>query len=308
MVKTMDDIRPPHETVSMTGFAARRGSGLGHDWSWDIRAVNGKGFDLRLRLPEIEGLEPALRKAVAGRVARGNVSVSLRLSRSAEAETLHLDPHLLDAAITAIETAQEAARKRGLDLAPVTASDLVTMRGVIEHGAPPVEDPAPLREALLADFTALLEAFCEMRRVEGQGLGAVIAAQIDRIAALVAEAESAAEARRPETARTVREALARVMEGAAEIDEARLLQELAVIAMRNDVTEEIDRLRVHVSAARTLLVEPGAVGRKFEFLAQEFVREANTLCSKSNDAALTQIGLALKHVIDQMREQIQNVE
>jgi uncharacterized protein (TIGR00255 family) len=147
-----------------------------------------------------------------------------------------------------------------------------------------------------------------MRRDEGRALAEVIARQTDRIAALAAEAATAAEARRPEMARSLSEALARVMASAAEADPARVAQELALLAVKADVTEELDRLGAHVGAARKLLAAGGAVGRKFDFLMQEFMREANTLCSKSGNAGLTRIGLDLKHVIDQMREQVQNVE
>ncbi len=147
-----------------------------------------------------------------------------------------------------------------------------------------------------------------MRAAEGQALATVISGQVDKVAALGAEAKAAADARRPEMERALNENLARVLAGAAEADPARVAQELALLVVKADVTEEIDRLAAHVDAARALLAEKGAIGRKFDFLMQEFMREANTLCSKSGNAALTRIGLDLKTVIDQMREQVQNVE
>ncbi|OOY28132.1 MAG: YicC family protein [Rhodobacteraceae bacterium] len=292
----------------MTGFASGQGAAAGHDWSWDIRSVNGKGFDLRMRLPELEGLEAALRKLVSERVSRGNVSLNLRLTHSDAAEALRIDPAALEVAITVAEAVQDAARARGLPIEPMRAGDLLALRGVVEHGAPPVTDPEALRNAILADIEEGLGCFAAMRASEGAEIGVVIGAQLDTIEDLVAQAATAAAARKPSAAETMRAALTRVIEAAPDLDEPRIVQELALIAIKNDVTEEIDRLRVHVSAARALLAEAGPVGRKFEFLTQEFVREANTLCSKSGDAALTQIGLALKYAIDQMREQIQNVE
>lgn len=295
-------------TLSMTGFAARSGAGLGHDWSWEIRAVNGKGLDLRLRLPEMEGLEAAVRSALGARLSRGNVQVNLRLQRSDGGEGLRLSHPALHAAVAAMIEAEEAARDRGLVLAPSRATDLLGLRGVIEQGGMEPEDPVALRMVLLKDFEMLLEDFVAMRAAEGAQIGAVIAAQIGRIADLTESAAVQAEARRPETAAALHAALARVIEGAPGADPQRVAQELAMLAVKADVTEEIDRLRAHLTAARALLVAEGPVGRKFDFLTQEFVREANTLCSKSGSTALTALGLDLKHVIDQMREQIQNVE
>ncbi|WP_240497093.1 MULTISPECIES: YicC/YloC family endoribonuclease [Thioclava] len=311
MVKPAPEPRPEGApaaaTVSMTGFAAGQGSGAGHDWSWDLRSVNGKGFDLRLRLPDIEGLEPALRKAVGERVARGNVTLNLKLTQAVGSAAMRIEPEVLNAALAAVDKVERAAERKGVALAPLKPSDLMAMRGVIDHSGSTIEDPAALLAALMESFAPVLESFVAMRREEGARTGALLASRIDEIAALTDEAEIAAAARAPKAAETLRAALARVME-ATEADPDRVAQELALIAIKADVTEEIERLRVHVEAARALLAETGPVGRKFEFLAQEFVREANTLCSKSGDAELTRIGLALKYAIDQLREQIQNVE
>lgn len=311
---------PASALVSMTGFAARSGSMPGHDWSWDIRSVNGKGFDLRIRLPEVEGLEAELRRAVSARVARGNVQLNLRLVRNDGADRLRLSGPGLTAALLALREIEQAAGKLGLVLAPARASDVLAMRGVLESGGAESAEAADgesaagngpaqaLRAALLADLAPLLDDFCAMRRAEGAQLGGIIMAQIDQIAALTEQAAAIAEARRPEVAQALSAALARVMEGAPAADPARVAQELALLTVKADVTEELDRLRAHVAAARGLLAAGGPVGRKLDFLTQEFVREANTLCSKSGSTALTAIGLDLKHVIDQMREQVQNLE
>lgn len=310
----------PLALMSMTGFAARSGSMPGQDWSWDIRSVNGKGFDLRTRLPEVEGLEAELRRAVASRVVRGNVQLNLRLVRNDGGERLRLSGPGLAAALEALREIGQAAEKLGLALAPARTSDVLMLRGVLEAGgaesAGAADDESAaatgpanaLRAALLADLAALLEDFCAMRRAEGAQLGGIIVAQIDQIAALTEQAAVLAEARRPEVAQALVAALARVMEGAPAADPARVAQELALLTVKADVTEELDRLRAHVAAARGLLAAGGPVGRKLDFLTQEFVREANTLCSKSGSTALTAIGLDLKHVIDQMREQVQNLE
>ncbi len=295
------------EIASMTGFAAHQGAAAGHDWMWEIRSVNGKGLDLKLRLPEIDGLEAAVRAAISADVTRGNVSVTLRLSRARQAETLRLSPEGVGAALAAVAGIERMAVERGLELAPTRAADLLALRGVVETAPPEIEDPVALRVALLADFNRLMRNFIAMRRSEGQQIGAVIGAQIDHVAALTAQADAAAQARCPEAALQLAAALARVAQTPG-ADPQRVAQELALLAVKADVTEELDRLRAHVGAARALLQSGGPIGRKFEFLTQEFVREANTLCSKSGATRLTAIGLDLKHAIDQMREQIQNVE
>lgn len=294
--------------VSMTGFATRRGSAVGYDWTWEIRSVNGKGLDLRLRLPDgIEGLESAVRAAVAKVAERGNITLGLRLTRGAGGEALKVNPVGLDAALAALATVRARAEAAGLRLADTSAAAILALRGVTEAGGES-GDTAPLLAALLTDLEPLLADFALMRQSEGAVLAAVIARQLDRVAALTVEAAAAAEKRRPEMARALSEAMDRVLAGATEADPARIAQELALLAVKADVTEELDRLRAHADAARKLLAAGGAVGRKFDFLIQEFMREANTLCSKSGNAELTRIGLDLKHVIDQMREQVQNVE
>ncbi|WP_444451595.1 YicC/YloC family endoribonuclease [Rhodobacter capsulatus] len=290
----------------MTGFASISGSGHGHDWLWEIRSVNGKGFDLRLRLPEVEGLEAATRAALSHRVSRGNIQLSLKLARTSGGERLRLSGAGLAAALSALREVEEAARLHGVSLAPSRATDLLSLRGVLDLGGAEEAEQTPLRGALLTDLDRLLVDFVAMRAAEGEQLGGIIVAQIDRIADLTERAAEVAEARRPEVAATLKASLARVLETG--VDAQRVAQELALLAVKADVTEEIDRLRAHVTAARALLAETGPIGRKFDFLTQEFVRESNTLCSKSGSTALTAIGLDLKHVIDQMREQIQNVE
>ena len=297
-------------TISMIGFAVGRGSGAGYAWVWDIRAVNGKGLDLRLRLPDwIDGLEAGVRAAVQPRVARGTISLTLKLARdSAQPETgLRVNPGGLAAVLAALADVETAAMQAGVTLRQSSTADVLAMRGVLDASATD-DDTAPLRAALLADLPGVLDDFAQMRAAEGAALNRVIADQLDQIAALTQAAATEALARREAAPHALREALARVLDHADGADPARVAQELALIAVRQDVTEELDRLRAHVDAARTLMADPGPVGRKVDFLMQEFMREANTLCSKAQSLALTRIGLDLKTVIDQMREQVQNVE
>ncbi|BDW85196.1 hypothetical protein MACH21_13730 [Roseicyclus marinus] len=291
--------------ASMTGFAAREGSdGQGASWSWELRSVNGRGLDLRLRLPDgLGALEAPLRKRLSEVIGRGSVSLSLRVVRE-QGGPGATDPAKLAAVLAQLAQVRAAAEAQGIACAPVDPATILSLRALSENGEAATM-PAP--EALLADAEPLLSAFTAMRQDEGRALAALLDAQIDRIENLVSGAETAAAARAEPQAARLRAAIAILVE-ATEIDEARLAQEVAALALKTDVTEEIDRLRAHVAAARALLAQGGAVGRKLDFLMQEFNREANTLCSKSQDAGLTAIGLDLKLAIDQTREQVQNVE
>ncbi len=293
---------------SMTGYASQKGDALGHSWTWDLRSVNAKGLDLRLRVPDwIEGLEPTLRGALSKALSRGSVNLSLRIQRDEEESALSVNAGQLAAVLNAIKAAETKATEEGLSLAPSKASDVLAIRGVLETTSEETDTKA-LLNALMAEVPALLESFKAMRQKEGQALHTVLLDQLTQIEALTAQAGELAEARRAESAETLRSNLARVLENAEGADETRVAQELAMLAVKADVMEELDRLRAHVSAARELIATGSPIGRKLDFLMQEFNREANTLCSKAQSVDLTRIGLDLKAVIDQMREQVQNVE
>jgi uncharacterized protein (TIGR00255 family) len=296
--------------ISMTGFAARRGAGMGYSWAWDLRSVNGKGLDLRLRVPDwIDGLEAALRAELQKAISRGNVSLTLKVTQEEgrDEASFRLNEAALGAALAALGRVETAAMAAQVTLRQPTAADVLTLRGVIDATAQET-DTTPLRQALLADFPALLADFHAMRGSEGRALATVLTAQLDRIASLTAEAQTETAVRAAGQADTLREAVARLLAATDAVDPARLAQELALLAVKTDVTEELDRLTAHVAAARAHLAEGQPAGRKLDFLMQEFMREANTLCSKAQSLALTRIGLDLKTVIDQMREQVQNVE
>lgn len=292
----------------MTGFATQSGVMDPFRWAWDIRSVNGKGLDLRLRVPDwIDGLEAAIRPMVAAHARRGNVTVSVRVSRDDAVAKLGVNTNQMRAVVQAMLDIEAEAMDQGLSLAPARASDIAAVRGVLEQSVDQ-DDPTELRKALLADLPGALQAFDAMRLAEGASLASVLSGQLDQMEALTHQAAALAEARKDDVAATLKRNLARVMDNTDGIDPDRVAQELALLAVKADVTEEIDRLLAHVSAARDLLVEAGAIGRKLDFLMQEFNREANTLCSKAQNTDLTRIGLALKALIDQMREQVQNVE
>ena len=273
----------------MTGFAARNAEMPGFCWGWELRGVNAKGLDIRLRLPDwIEGLETGVRAQIAKPIGRGSIHLSLRV-------------------IGALTKIEGKATDNNLTLTPSTAVDILNQRGVIDS-APAQTDTAPLLAALLADLPALLDDFMAMRAGEGKALDGIIKGQLGLIKNQTAKALIAADARKDDVAKTLRKNLALVLDNSEGADAGRVAQELAMLAVKSDVIEEMDRLGAHVDAAFDLLAKTGPVGRKLDFLMQEFMREANTLCSKAQATDLTRIGLEMKATIDQMREQVQNVE
>ncbi len=293
---------------SMTGFASGKGASGPHGWSWELRSVNGKGLDMRLRVPDwLTGLEAALRAELSRRISRGNVTLTLRITREESATDLVLNEPAMRAALAAVARAEMLAVEQGVALTPTRAGDLLALRGMLDAGAED-DDPAPLVEALKGEFGKLLSDFIDMRCAEGRALSVVLAEQLDQIETLTAQASGLADARKDMMADTLRQNLARVLDNVQGADPDRVAQELALIAVKSDITEELDRLAAHIAAARALLEQDGPVGRKLDFLMQEFNREANTLCSKSQNSDLTAVGLDLKAVIDQLREQVQNVE
>jgi uncharacterized protein (TIGR00255 family) len=292
--------------VSMTGFAEAHGSREGSRWRWEIKSVNGRGLDLRLRTPPgFDAIEPPARTLAGERFKRGTLQATLTLEAGEGAQGLRIDPVALAAAV---RIAKEIAIDTGL--APARVDGILALKGVIvQDETAPLEDRerAARDAAIVETLAAALDSLARARSTEGQKLHAVLIGQINEIERLTREAGTLAAAQptalRERLATQVREMLA-----GGTLPEDRLAQEVALLAVKADIREELDRLRAHVHEARALLGAGEPVGRKLDFLAQEFNREANTLCSKSSDIQLTRTGLALKAVIDQFREQAQNVE
>lgn len=290
----------------MTAFARAAGSGGGVSHLWELKSVNGKGLDLRLRLPSgYDHLDTAVRATIGRRLRRGNVSVTLTIDRVGGAAGFRVNREAL-AQVVAL--ARELATE--LDVAAPRLDGLLAIRGVLESGE--AEETPAERETrsagLLASCECALDQLVAMREAEGARLAEVIATRLDEISAFVRQAEASAAAQ-PDAAKARLQALlAALLEASPPIPEERLAQEVALVVARADIREELDRLAAHVDAARALLMEGTAIGRRFDFLCQELNREANTLCSKSADLDLTRIGLALKAAIEQLREQVQNVE
>ena len=295
--------------TSMTGFACSDGTCDRTSWTWEVRSVNGRGLDVRARLaPGYEGLEPRVREACAKRFQRGNIQVNLAVRRAGAETEVRLNEEALLRVLAAARRAAEIAR-----VSPPSLDSLLAIRGVLEVAEPQesAEAGAARSAAMEASLAEALDGLCAARTAEGRRLQAVLVEQLERIAQQTLVATQSP-ARTPEAiGRRLGEQVQRVLQASAEsgqIDPTRLHQEAALLAARADIEEEVQRLGSHLTAARELLAQGGAVGRQFDFLAQEFNREANTLCSKANAPDITKAGLALKVVIDQMREQVQNIE
>jgi uncharacterized protein (TIGR00255 family) len=290
------------DLASMTGFARSAGSADGVAWTWELRSVNGRGLDVRLRLPPgCDAIEPALREAAGKVLRRGNVSATLTLQREASGR-LAPDPAALEQAVTL--ACALAARIPGAP--PPRAETLLSLPGVLRPAA--AEDLSAQLDAFREGFAAALTGLVAARREEGTRLGGVLASLLDEVAALrAAAAEQAAGQPAAHRARLM-ETLRELLRESPGLPEERIAQEVALLAARSDVREELDRLAAHIEAARALLAEGATVGRRFDFLVQEFNREVNTLCSKSASLPLTATGLALKAAVEQLREQVQNIE
>jgi len=291
---------------SMTGFGRSAGVHDGTSWHWEVRSVNSRNLELRFRLPSgLDALEIKARALAQEKLARGNCSFNLTLRREGGEFAIRLNEAALAQALTAAERAQALT-----NMGPANLDSLLAMRGVIEvsEGEESDEAHAKLEEALLAGLATALGQLIAARAAEGARLADVVASQLAQIATLVDRAD-AAPARQPQAiAQRLAEQVARITETGAGLDPDRLHQEALLLATKADIQEELDRLRAHVAAARELLTQNQAVGRRFDFLAQEFNREANTICSKAFDIEVSRTGLELKTVIDQLREQVQNIE
>jgi uncharacterized protein (TIGR00255 family) len=291
---------------SMTGFARAQGALGAWRWTVEIKSVNSKGLDLRLRAPQgFDRIEAEARARAAKALARGAVFVTINAAREGTSVTARVDSALLAEVARA---AREAAERFGLS--PPTLDGLLAVRGVVE-AVETQDDEAAMAAtaaAMLGTLDEAIAALVAARRAEGEALRKVLSERIDQIAAL-AQAADDNPARKPDAVRArLAASVAALMGSARGLDEARLHQEALMLAAKAEIREELDRLHAHVAAARALLAEGGPVGRRLDFLAQEFSREANTLCAKSNDVSLTAQGLELRACVEQLREQVQNIE
>ncbi|SEQ23173.1 TIGR00255 family protein [Loktanella sp. DSM 29012] len=295
-------------THSMTAFATRTGHSDAGRWEWTLRSVNGRTLDLRMNLPDgCDRLETTLRTALRKALHRGTVTVTLTCRMDQGQGGRDVDPDRLDKVLRALDQVQDRAFSLGVTLGQPTAADVLMQPGVLEAGsAGAVSDD--LIAAATTAIGPLLADLTTMRAQEGTALQKLICAQLDTVHDQIEAARALLPEREKHARRALRDAYARVMGEITDTDGARLTQELALIAVKQDVTEELDRLNTHLVAAWDLMDEEGPVGRKLDFIIQEMLREANTLCSKSQNAALSGIGITIKTALEQMREQVQNVE
>jgi len=291
---------------SMTGFARSSGDLAALHWICEIKSVNGRGLDIRCRLPPgFDSLELAVRTLVGERLTRGSVQINVSIERREQATQVRINRALLE---QLLKINAELEHLEGV--APARLDGILALKGVLEigEGDESEAERGAIEAALLQHVADALDQLVAARRGEGKHLRGVLSEQVARIEALTGEASGIAAAM-PDTIRArIKQQVATLLESAPQLDLTRLTQEAALIAARADIAEELDRLRAHTAQARELLLGNVPAGRRLEFLAQEFNREANTLCSKSSSVELTRCGLELKAVIDQFREQVQNVE
>jgi uncharacterized protein (TIGR00255 family) len=291
---------------SMTGFARGQGGAGSYAWAWELKSVNSKGLDLKLRLPPgWEAIEPGVRARASEVLSRGSVFANLTVSREGIAPVARINEPALNAVLAALKRLE--GKVAGL---PPSLDGILALKGVMEVSeAEESEDERSAAEAaVVAGFGEALKGLAEMRRSEGQALGKILSARLSEIGALAARAE-ATPGRKPEAIKArLAEQVAALLEASQRFDADRLHQEAIMLATKIDIREELDRLAAHVAQAKKLLADGGPIGRKLDFLSQELNRESNTLCSKANDLELTNIGLELKAVVEQFREQVQNLE
>ena len=291
---------------SMTGFARGHGVAGSYAWAWELKSVNSKGLDLKLRLPPgWEAIEPGVRARASEILSRGSVFANLTVSREGAAPVARINEPALNAVLVALKGLE--GKVAG---APPSLDGILSLKGVMEVSeAEESEDERSAAEvAVVAGFGQALKRLAEMRRTEGQALGKILSSRLSEIGALTARAE-ASPGRKPEAIKArLAEQVAELLEASQRFDADRLHQEAIMLATKIDIREELDRITAHVAQAKKLLADGGPIGRKLDFLSQELNRESNTLCSKANDLELTNIGLELKAVVEQFREQVQNLE
>lgn len=291
---------------SMTGFARSDGAFAQWTWHWEAKSVNGRSLELRLRLPPgLDALDPPLRALAQKHLRRGNVQMGLTIESALKSTDLRINRNALAVVISAIS---ELKREPGVGAAD--PASILSIKGVLATGEeePDLELLAERDKALTQSAEQALIGLRAARLKEGAELSVILSAAFAKVLALAGEASVQAAAQLPKLRERIQEQLRLLLDQRAGLSEERIAQELALIAVKADVREEIDRLQMHARAGEEMLSADEAVGRRLDFLTQELNREANTVCSKSNDVALTRIGLELKAVIDQVREQVQNVE
>ena len=296
---------------SMTGFGAIIGENQTHSWAAELRSVNGKGLDIKIRVPDwIDGLEGVVRTRLKQLIKRGNVTLTIKLQSDENDQnvSLSLDQGILIKTLDNIAKIEQHGMDQGVLFSPSKATDLLMIKGIMGNKILSQEQLDTLYTEILVSLDPLYEAFIASRFSEGTQLLHLVASQLDALETELEKAKALLGARDDHMRGLLKTQLAKILDNKTQFDSQRMVQEVALIFVKSDVTEELDRLAIHIQAASDLMKAGGAVGRRMEFLMQEFNREANTLCAKAQFSELTSIGLEMKVIIDQMREQIQNLE
>jgi uncharacterized protein (TIGR00255 family) len=291
---------------SMTGFARAQGVSGPYAWAWELKSVNAKGFDLRLRLPQgWDAVDAPVRAKAAEALARGTVYGNLSVERQGVVPTVTINEDVLNAVLGAVDKL-----KGRIGAAPPSVDGILGLKGVIEVGEQEIsaDQRAAAEAAVTTGFASALADLVKARRDEGAALARMLTVRLDEIAALTERAEKAPGRQADAIKARLAEQVAVLLEAGNRFDPERLHQEAILLASKADIREELDRLGAHVAQAKKLIGGGGPVGRRLDFLSQELNRESNTLCAKSNDVELTNIGLELKSVVEQFREQVQNLE
>lgn len=297
---------PSAPLASMTGFARTSGAHNGWSWTLEIKTVNARGLDVRMRLGhQFDALDPVIRKQVATQIKRGSINISLNASRDTTSAKYQINEQTLGEVLEALD-----ALAGKIDADRPRLDGILAIKGVMEQRetSDQSELDADMSAQIIASLDIALSELSQTRQAEGAQMQTLIEERLNEIERFTKLADDHPARTQSAIEERLKGQIAKLMQAEGAIDEARLIQEVALLATKADIREELDRLYAHVSATRELLTVGGPVGRKLDFLAQEFNREANTLCSKSNDVSLTAIGLDLKVSIDQLREQIQNLE
>lgn len=296
---------------SMTGFGVVTGESQAHSWTAELRSVNGKGLDIKIRVPDwIDSLEGEVRARLKQLIKRGNVTLTIKLQNdeSEQTNSLSLDEGILSQTLNNIAKIEQLGLDQGVSFTPSKAADLLAIKGIMTNKALSQKQLDTLCSEILTSLDPLYNSFLSSRSSEGAQLLKFLETQLDALRAELGNAKALLGVRDDHMRGLLKTQLAKILENTPQFDAQRMAQEVALIFVKSDVAEELDRLAIHIQAASDLLKAGGAVGRRMEFLMQEFNREANTLCAKAQFSELTSIGLEMKVIIDQMREQIQNLE
>ena len=294
----------------MTGYASDTILVGNFSLDAEIKSVNSKSFDLKIYLPEyMTFMENDIRQLVSKQIARGSIVIKIKAKHNDEASSnFTLNNEVLNTAIDEIKTIEQKCDEKNIQFSPLTVLDFFSVKGVWEENKISQTDPVELKSVMLDKLPELIKKFIETRRIEGQGLQAILVEKLSSIMEFIKEIDKILPDRSRHLKKNFKTALDKIINEQNQVDENRLEQEIALLVIKQDIQEELDRLKVHIASMQDLVNSSKVVGKKLDFLSQELNREVNTICSKSQYSDLTKLGIEMKTLVDQFREQVQNVE